>query len=657
MELTLDRARGAPYTAVMRTPRARRAPFALALLLAALSPAAAQVKVDLGAPAATGAGVSAAAGASALSAPAPLAAPALGSSLTPSLSGAPSASLAPSARPEAAGLPASALVAAPAASVPAEAPKEAPKAAAAAAAAPPAPPGTPSAAAAPAPPGGPPSYFVQALQNLGVSQELTTRLTDFLAKRHPGNQDAIYHGLGHSREVADLTARVVENASLPPSRKILLIFAASLHDVDPQRVPDTPARVAATIQHLSEDPDASALVAEFSSRHGFTPDQVQALILATDFSPDPVDMKARQDRFVAAAEKAFPGEDFGLVWGRRLAFVDQSSTYLGDVEGAKKRVEGLAHEIRAQLESIGKGPGPTDEMILAGTGKFLSVLRQNPNFAILPPDLQKKFEAVDAYFAAKQTPEAWTAAAAPAPARAPPDAAAARNYVRSIAAGIKLNERQTDALIQQFFEENGIDPASPRADAVRRELVPGKFTTEEKTLAGLSPFLQRHRGVLLRLAAERKTTPTAIEALLARRGVLEVFSHLSDSAFELQAGKTLDRDELERAVAAYPDTAQGRFMRELAGHMATASGKSVEEVARDGVFAYVDFAGNSVLRATSGRDPDVRSVQMVFYVTRRGGRWRVDGYRQNRGSASDAALVSGLKKWLAKGGVPAKDFE
>jgi hypothetical protein len=483
---------------------------------------------------------------------------------------------------------------------------------------------------------------------------------DFLAARHPGDQDAIYHGQGHSFEVAGFAARAVENADMSDARKVLVIFAASLHDVDPERVPDTPARVSATLAHLDGDPEARALVSDFGARFGFTADQVKALIMGTDFSMDPADMKARQDAFKSAARAAFPGEDFGLEWGRRLAFVDQSSTYLGDVEGSKKRVEGLAHEIRTQLQAIGKGPGPTDAQMLAGTGKFLSVLRQNPDFQLLPADLQRKFETVQSYFDERQAPEAWSAAAAPAPARAPPapDLAAAKAYVRSIAGGIEIDERQTDALLEQFFEEKGISPRSERAAAVRRELVPARIAAENRAAQGLSPLLQPHRGVLLKLAAERSTTPAAIEAALARRGLLKTLAGLDDATFERQADRALDRDELERVVAPYPKNAQGQFLRDVAGNMATPSGKSIEEVTRDGVFAYVDFSGASVRRATSGRDPDVASVQMVFYVTRRDGRWRIGGYRQNVDTGRrDAELAGNLKKWLVSGGIPEKDLD
>ena len=52
-------------------------------------------------------------------------------------------------------------------------------------------------------PSGPP-YFIQSLTKLGVPASLTSRLEAFLATRHPGDQGKIYHGLGHSHEVADV---------------------------------------------------------------------------------------------------------------------------------------------------------------------------------------------------------------------------------------------------------------------------------------------------------------------------------------------------------------------------------------------------------------------------------------------------------------------
>ncbi|MDE2511933.1 MAG: hypothetical protein KGL74_12495, partial [Elusimicrobia bacterium] len=127
--------------------------------------------------------------------------------------------------------------------------------------------------------------------------------------------------------------------------------------------------------------------------------------------------------------------------------------------------------------------------------------------------------------------------------------------------------------------------------------------------------------------------------------------------FLTQTERALVRDELETAVAGYPDTPQGDFMRHLAGNMATPSGKSIEETTRSGVFAYVDFNGASVSRASTGRDPDVRSAQAVFYVVRVDGRWKIGGYRQNRRTGrSDDELAGVLRRWLISGGVPARDL-
>ncbi|UPT75302.1 MAG: HD domain-containing protein [Elusimicrobiota bacterium] len=212
------------------------------------------------------------------------------------------------------------------------------------------------------------------------------RVQSFLDTRHPGDQDKVYHGLGHSHEVADLAARVVAAQNLPADKQILLIVSAALHDVDPGRAANSPARVSATLEHLDKDDEARALLLDLGSRHGFTAAQVKAMIMATDFAMDPVQMKAKQEAFEKAAAAAFPSEPgWALAWGKRLAFSDQVSTYVGSLEQAKKRVRGLALEIRAQVEALGKGPGPSDEAMLAGSFKFLNVLRQSPEFDLLPP--------------------------------------------------------------------------------------------------------------------------------------------------------------------------------------------------------------------------------------------------------------------------------
>ncbi len=634
-------------------------PLILTLIAWAL-PAGAQIKTNAGADAA--AGTSGTVGTSLNAGGVAPIGLQNGGVLTPlSLSGALSPTLAAPALSINQGLAPSALAQAQA---PAAASAEKPGAKTAQAAA--APPGTPPkndpSAAPAAPPAGPPVYFLIELGKLGVPEGLRVRLYDFLSRRHPGDQNSIYHGLGHTREVANLTARILSGRDLPAEKKILLILAAALHDVDPDRSENTPARVAATLEHLDKDDEARALLLDFGGGFGFTAAQVKALIMATDFDMDPAKLQAKQDAFAKAAAEAFPGEaGWALAWGKSLAFADQSSTYVGSVEDARKRVAGLAVEIRAQLQALGKGPGPTDEMMLAGSYKFLSVLKQNPLFALLPPEQSKNFDAVLSYFQARQTPEAWQTESAPAPARAPPvnpDLEAARRYIKGIFGGVREpTERESDSLLGDWLEENGIPKDSPRAAAVRRDLVPGKASAEAGVAAKLDPKLRRHAALLIRVAAENKVTVPFVEAVMAKRGLIRNLDAIPDSSLEGQIEMAMTNDALERAVARYPDNEQGDLMRGVAGTMATKGGKSVEEVARDGVFLYADFNGSQFLRGYASRDPDIQLHTIAFYVTRKEGKWRIDGYRQKKSSrTSDISYIDALKAWLRKGGIPPSDL-
>lgn len=640
-----------------------RPPLTLPLvltLIALAGPAGAQVRTNAGAEASAATAGSAGAALNA-GGVAPIG---LGSQLSPlSLSGTLSPALAaPAASPQQ-GLAASALL--PSAR-PAAAAAEKPSLAAAqsAAAAPRTPPNDGPSAAAPAgPPGGPPVFFLSELAKLGVPEGLRIRLHDFLDGRHPGDQSKVYHGLGHSREVANLAARLVSGQDLTAEKKILLILAAALHDVDPERADNTPARVAATLTHLDGNDEARALLLDFGGAYGFTAAQVKALIMATDFDLDPAKMKEKQDAFALAAAAAFPGEPaWALTWGKRLAFADQTSSYVGSLAEARQRVEGLALEIRTQLQAIGKGPGPSDEIILAGTFKFLSNLRNDAAlFALLPPEQRENFDAVRAYFEARQTPEAWQAESAPMPARAPPvnpDLAAARRFIAGIMGGLRApTERETDSLLGDWLDENGIPKDSPRAVAVRRELLPARASSDAATAASLHPKLRRHAALLIRLAAENKVTVAHIESVLAKRGLLAIIDVVPDANLAHQIELALTNDELDRAVARYPDNAQGQLMRGVASTMATKGGKSVEEISRDGVFLYADFNGTTFMRGYASRDPDIQQHTIAFYVTRKGGKWRIDGYRQKTPSrTSDLAYIDGLKSWLRKGGIPSADL-
>lgn len=634
-----------------------RPPLTLPLVLtlvALAAPAGAQIKTNAGAGAEAATAGSAGASFNAGGvAPIGLA----GSQVSPiSLSGALSPALAAPAVSPQQGLAPSALLpsARPAAATP---DKPSPSAARASA---PSPKNEPAAKAAPA---APQVFFLSTLAKLGVPEGLSARLHDFLASRHPGDQNAIYHGLGHSREVANLAARLVSGQDLPAEKKILLILAAALHDVDPDRAENTPARVSATLAHLDGNDEARALLLDFGGAYGFTAAQVKALIMATDFDLDPAKMKEKQDAFALAAAAAFPAEpSWALTWGKRLAFADQTSSYVGSLAEARKRVEGLALEIRTQLQAIGKGPGPSDEIILAGTYNFLSNLRKDSAlFALLPPEQRENFEAVRRYFEARQTPEAWQAESAPMPARAPPvnpDAASARRFIAGIMGGLRApTERETDSLLGDWLDENGIPKDSPRAAAVRRKLLPGKAKAELDVAASLHPKLRRHAALLIRLASENKVTVAHIEAVMAKRGLLRMIDAVPDASLETQIDLALTNDELDRAVAKYPDNAQGDLMRAVAGTMATKGGKSVEEVARDGVFLYADFNGTTFSRGYASRDPDIQQHTIAFYVTRKDGKWRIDGYRQKKSSrTSDATYIDGLKSWLRKGGIPPSDL-
>jgi len=635
----------------MRPPRAY--PSLAALIALGLSlPAGAQVKTNAGADAAAATSGSAGASLNAggvtpigLSGAAQLAPLSLTGSLAPLAAPAvsPSQGLAPSALQAQAARPAAASA------------LQRPATQAAAATPPRTPPDAGPAASPAGPPGGPP-YFVRSLAKLGVPSSLTSRLEAFLATRHPGDQDKIYHGLGHSHEVADLAARIVDASDLPAEKKILLILSAALHDVDPDRAANTPARVAATVEHLSADDEARGLLVDFGGRYGFTSAQVQALIMATDFDMDQIKMQAKQDAFAAAAVAAFPNEpEWAMTWGKRLAFADQSSTYVGSLADARKRVEGLAVEIR------GKNAGPSNEVILAGTYKFLTVLKQNPLFALLPGDQRRNFDGVRSYFEARQTPEAWAAASAPVPARAPPvspDIASARRYIDGIFGGSRApTERETDSLLGDWMEENGISPGTPRADAVRRALAPGKAQAQADAASKLDPRLRRHAALLIKLAAARKTTVAYVESVLVKRGLLAYLRDIPDASLEGQIEMALTNAELERAVASYPDNEQGEIMRSVVGTMGAKGGKSVEEVARDGVFLYADFNGTTYLRGYVSRDPDIQRHTIVFYVTRKGGKWKIDGYRQKAsGRSSDQTYIDSLKSWLRAGGIPSADF-
>ncbi len=243
--------------------------------------------------------------------------------------------------------------------------------------------------------------------------------------------------------------------------------------------------------------------------------------------------------------------------------------------------------------------------------------------------------------------------------RAPPgadsDAASAKKYVAEIMGGIKPTEKQIDALLTDWLEENEIKPGSERHLAVRAALVPGKAAADAEKTALINPAL-RHRAHLLLRAAERHGVAVSkIEAMLLRRGLLEEAKTLQDSWLDRQIDIGMESEELRELIKDYPDTAAGELMRGFVSNMTARSGKSVEEVARDGVFIYANLAGAKISSAYSSRDPDIRTSPVVFYVTKHDdGGWKLDVYRQNKPTgSSDGELIRKFKAWLIAGGIPA----
>ncbi|MDE1977466.1 MAG: hypothetical protein KGI84_09460, partial [Elusimicrobia bacterium] len=263
----------------------------------------------------------------------------------------------------------------------------------------------PEAAPAAAQPAAPP-YFVSALVKLGAPADLARQLSDYQLSRHPGGQNPLYHGLGHSQDVPNLTALSLNGlpeGSLTDSQKALLITAAAFHDIDPLRRPGTPPGVARTRGYLASDPRSRRLLEDLSARFGFTPAQVLALIDATDFSPDPEEQKRLQAVFEDSVRQAFPDEasrQWALLWGRRLSFFDKSAAYVGGPKSAERQVLALADELRAAAAAAGKA-GPTDRQMIDGTPSFLKALRSSPDFALLPPAAQANFAAVSKHFELK----------------------------------------------------------------------------------------------------------------------------------------------------------------------------------------------------------------------------------------------------------------
>lgn len=143
-------------------------------------------------------------------------------------------------------------------------------------------------------------------------------------------------------------------------------------------------------------------------------------------------------------------------------------------------------------------------------------------------------------------------------------------------------------------------------------------------------------------------------------------AHAAASSFDGMAASNRPLLQAARTRAAqipsrdYPNTPQGRLLRQAALHLSIRSGGSIEEISRNGAFAYVDFLGLSVQQAGAGRDPDVQSCHVVFYLQFTNQAWNIHVYRRNAradtGGRPDRDYVRALKTWLIAGGIPRDDI-
>lgn len=242
-----------------------------------------------------------------------------------------------------------------------------------------------------------------------------------------------------------------------------------------------------------------------------------------------------------------------------------------------------------------------------------------------------------------------------------PDVLAARRYIRGIMGSRVPTQAETEVLLQDFLDLRGIDSGSARGQAVRQVLLASKLQAEAAAVATLAPKYKAVGPAILAAAKEYGVTPAHAVQAVEKRGLGGL---LAGAASKDQAGRILDsvlaRDRFDRFLARYPKNRQGDLMRDVASNILVRSGKSIEEVSRDGVFVYADFYGRTLTEASVGRDPDPQTPNVLFYVRFEDEKWRIDVYRQNRGrgfpGGSDASYVEAFQQWLISGGVPRSDF-
>lgn len=249
------------------------------------------------------------------------------------------------------------------------------------------------------------------LSGMGVRSETINYLLSFISFNHPGEQEKIYHNLDHTLEVVKIFLGIIsqfgfENKLIVYNKwKALGLLAGLLHDLDPERVPNTPPSVERTIQFLDGNNEIEAIIDWFCEKFGFTVGQLKTLILATDYDSNPEKRVNKWNRFVNECEIHFQGQFFstkdnqvtnlGLFLGKILAYSDKLATYVQPIDIVVNRVKGLALELRTLLNS----DNPTEECMLIGTGNFQrEELIESELFNILPEEYKILFMRTYKFF-------------------------------------------------------------------------------------------------------------------------------------------------------------------------------------------------------------------------------------------------------------------
>lgn len=254
------------------------------------------------------------------------------------------------------------------------------------------------------------THFQTSLENKDLSQVLVEQLIGIIQTSDYKVEHPAYHGFIHSARVANVTVAVLDSyvaIGLNKNLKILLTIAALFHDVDPLRIMGTPPRVVETFKWLESDKKALLFFEDLEQKTNITKGQLMAIMKYTDFDLDPKKLAAIRNEADNMVEKHFTKEDAKMmkIWGPRIAYFDQIAMYVGSYEFAVQAVVGLANEFRTLKQErqrakgiLAKVSAPSDASLLSTTSIFLLPRLKDPNFQLLPTNMQENMRNVEAAF-------------------------------------------------------------------------------------------------------------------------------------------------------------------------------------------------------------------------------------------------------------------